>query len=247
MTKEKIVEKLKKLKAHSKSAQEIGNEAEAQAFATKLQELLSKHDIEMTDIEWEEVRKIEGVHIQWTTKCMYPNHPLYKLPTWAYQLAMSIAKYSQCEILVSTYGITFLGMENHATIAKETMDYMFCAAERLSYAAHAKAYSAGTAGKGYRASFLVGFISRLNQRFKEYQESLQTATQSTALVRISQALTVAKDTMAKWKAGNPDAKSKTINSGKVHNHKGYRDGVAKANEMNVGGQQLKSGSHQLGK
>jgi 1,6-anhydro-N-acetylmuramate kinase len=50
MTQEKILEKLGKIKAHMESAQEIGNEAEAQAFASMLQNLLTKHKLEMTDI-----------------------------------------------------------------------------------------------------------------------------------------------------------------------------------------------------
>jgi len=39
---ETIIDKLRKLRAHAESAQKIGNEAEAQAFAAKVQELLSQ-------------------------------------------------------------------------------------------------------------------------------------------------------------------------------------------------------------
>jgi hypothetical protein len=52
MTQEKILDKLGKIKAHMESAQEIGNEAEAQAFAAMLQSLLLKHKLEMTDIQY---------------------------------------------------------------------------------------------------------------------------------------------------------------------------------------------------
>jgi len=52
MTQEKILEKLGKIKAHMESAKEIGNEEEAQAFAAMLQNLLLKHKLEMTDVQY---------------------------------------------------------------------------------------------------------------------------------------------------------------------------------------------------
>ena len=57
MTQEKILEKLGKIKAMADSAKEIGNEAEAQAFAAMLQNLLLKHKLDMTDVQY-------GVHLQ---------------------------------------------------------------------------------------------------------------------------------------------------------------------------------------
>jgi hypothetical protein len=50
--KEKILDKLGKIKAHMESAKEIGNEQEAEAFAGMLQQLLLKHKLEMTDIDY---------------------------------------------------------------------------------------------------------------------------------------------------------------------------------------------------
>ena len=239
MTKERIIEKLKKIRAHAKSATEIGNEAEAQAFADMLADLLTKHDVDMSEIEWEEEVKINAIHVQWTTKCMYPNYRLYRLPKWVYHLGTTIAQYSQCEILVSPFAIFFVGMESHAVVAKETMDYMFCVAERLSYKAYNKAYSEGRRTKNYRESFLVGFIDRLEVRMHEYQESLKTSTeQSTALVRIGQALKVAKEGIKKWQNENPNRKKKEIGYMEALDTRGYREGVRIANQMNIGGKKL---------
>lgn len=66
-----IIEKLRKLIAMEQSARSIGSLAEAEAFASKVQELLSKHKLEMSEIEldeqeesdpidWEEVRTDEA-------------------------------------------------------------------------------------------------------------------------------------------------------------------------------------------
>lgn len=49
-----IIEKLRKLIAMEQSARSIGSLAEAEAFASKVQELLSKHKLEMSEIELDE-------------------------------------------------------------------------------------------------------------------------------------------------------------------------------------------------
>lgn len=52
-----ILEKIKKLIAHQKSAQEMGSVKEAEAFAKKVQNLLDKYNISLQDIPFEEVKK----------------------------------------------------------------------------------------------------------------------------------------------------------------------------------------------
>jgi hypothetical protein len=47
---DEILEKVRKLHAHAESAAEIGNEAEAQTFAAKVQELLTAYKLSMADI-----------------------------------------------------------------------------------------------------------------------------------------------------------------------------------------------------
>ena len=54
---EKLIDKLKKIKAHADSAEKIGNEEEAYAFAAMLQKLLAKHNLDMSQIEWEEKKQ----------------------------------------------------------------------------------------------------------------------------------------------------------------------------------------------
>jgi hypothetical protein len=49
--KEKILDKLKKLIAHSKSAEEIGSAHEAEAFAARIQQMLDEYNLSMDDVE----------------------------------------------------------------------------------------------------------------------------------------------------------------------------------------------------
>ena len=49
---ENVIDKLRKIMAHAASAREIGNLAEAEAFAAKAQELLLRHKLDMTEVEF---------------------------------------------------------------------------------------------------------------------------------------------------------------------------------------------------
>src|SRR5216683_5217426 len=51
---ESILSTLAKLISHEKSARSIGSVDEAEAFAAKIQALMFKHKLEMTDIEFEQ-------------------------------------------------------------------------------------------------------------------------------------------------------------------------------------------------
>ena len=55
----KIIDKLQKLLNHEKSAREIGNIAEAQAFAGKIQQLLTTHNLSISEIEIKTAKKTE--------------------------------------------------------------------------------------------------------------------------------------------------------------------------------------------
>ena len=59
----KIIDKLQKLLAHAESAKECGNMDEAAAFAGKVQDLLTKHQLSMSDIEIAE-EKASGEQVE---------------------------------------------------------------------------------------------------------------------------------------------------------------------------------------
>lgn len=51
---ESVMELLAKLMRHEQSAREVGSLAEAEAFASKVQAMLTKHKLEMSEIKFEE-------------------------------------------------------------------------------------------------------------------------------------------------------------------------------------------------
>ena len=56
-----IIELLQKLINHEHSARDIGNIAEAQAFATKIQTLLTEHKLSMSEVEYQEQETVDPV------------------------------------------------------------------------------------------------------------------------------------------------------------------------------------------
>jgi hypothetical protein len=95
-----IIRKLQLLISHQQSAAAIGNQAEAEAFAGRIQQMLSKHKLSMTDLEAKEEEK-EGVT---SGLAVDPRRFGMKdkdgMIPWLLDLARSIAKVNDCEILV---------------------------------------------------------------------------------------------------------------------------------------------------
>lgn len=65
-----IIETLRKLIEHEKSASAIGNFAEAEAFAEKFQKLMEAHNLTMADLGWESLNI--DVQDDYETSCSTP-------------------------------------------------------------------------------------------------------------------------------------------------------------------------------
>lgn len=243
MTQEKILDKAKKLHKMAESAAKIGSEEEAQAFAAALQNLLAKHSLEMSDIEWaEETAKV-------ATKNWY-SKPIKQVATWAMMLGQAVAEANNCRILI--YGgraIQFIGTEAGVAVCVETMDYLFPAAEKIAQREYDKRYNAlydnnldTSPMRGYKKSFLAGFIVRLRQRFQEEAAKFAAAHTGTGLMRLGQGLRLADDYLKTIKT----VKS-TRQSMRTSNMQGYLDGKRRADEMNIGGAKLSNPTNRLDK
>lgn len=198
MTDEKIIDKLRKLKAMAEGAEKVGNEAEAQAFATMVQTLLAKHKLEASDVEWEQHRQENLVKL-----VADPTDLRTVKPTWEVDLAKLVAKASSCRVLVSAghrksasrvSQIWFYGTATDAQGAREAYLYLLKAAKHLAERHYVKFFYACkdqgdvTQARGYKASWLTGFVTRLQQRYRENEVAIQSACAGTALIRLSQAL-----------------------------------------------------------
>lgn len=237
--KEKIIDKVKKLRDHAKSAEKIGSEAEAQAFAAMMQKLMSEHKILMSEIEHAKLDETDPI-VRIATdgsslrkgKRFYPQQRL----VWMELLARTVAKAHYCEaaIRLGSAVQVFIGRRTDAEAAKMAFEYLSTAALHLAYnawqTARAKAKREGTEWRpGFRESWLVGFCQRLGERYDEEMEAIkmQWAQSGTALMRLTDAMTVVKNYLAKA----PMRKAPRLQGVEVENEDGYMKGRKAAEDV----------------
>jgi hypothetical protein len=237
MTKERILDKLQKIKAHQESAEEIGNEAEAQAFAEMLQKLLFTHRLEMSDLDFEKMEKEEPIEKH---AIRYPEDLKHKKSRviWRERLTSMAARAHFCRILVhrGSSQCTLVGRKSDIEIAEYMVVTLMSAARRLSKSADAK-YRRETglgAASGFRDSWLAAFIGRLEQRFDELRREHET-TSSVALVRVNKSEAAVLGFMKQF------GKANSIGQLNASNSEGWHRGTAAANAINLKANAMKDG------
>lgn len=253
MTTSKIVDKIIKIRNHMQSAEKIGNIEEAEKFAAMMQKLMDKHTISLTDLEYQEYKTEEIIEMDLDQKKHGIQHKKTRIE-WQESLASIVAKAHNCAILVrqGSNVITFVGTRSDVQVAEYVFVTMSRLAESFAQKAYVKYYiecrndGDVTMARGYKASFLRGFLVRLQERLRKNREDTiirATAEEakrgdrsSTALIRLSQAMTRVNEYMKK-----PQFKSIPAASGrKLGNRDGYADGKAAADKVNLGGKAVQT-------
>lgn len=196
---EKIIDKLLKIKAHAESAAKIGSEAEAEAFAAMLQQLLMKHKIEMTDleVEREEAEEPVGKHeVNWTDQVEVRKTRV----AWIERLAGIVAKAYFCRILVvpGSSRIILVGRKSDVAVAEFMIVTLTRLAEKLAKKERDKVYRQDrAAANGFQASFLKSFIIRISERLDAERAGAESSS-CTALVRINRAEAAVNEFMSQY-------------------------------------------------
>lgn len=252
---EKVVDRLKKIRAMAEGAAAIGSEAEAQAFAEMLQKMLFQHKLSMSDIEFAQMERDEPV-IQ--RAVVYPpnpeaarnygNHRKTRV-LWMERLAQTIAKAHFCSIVVysNSSKLGLIGRPDDIAVAEYMIVILQRAADKLGYNAK-QDYKAELARKGihvsaaagFRESWLLAFTQRLSQRYREEKEA-QTTGQSTALVRVNKAEEAVRDFIAEMMASKTLGASKALSRTAAHNREGTQRGTAAANKVDLRANAIKDG------
>ena len=241
----KIISKLAKIKAHAESAKEIGNEAEAEHFAAMLQQLLLRHKLEMTDLEYAKEMQSEPIienHMPTTirnNKRVYTAYPDVEVTSrqigWVEQLAATVAEFNACRILI--YGgsskIGFVGHKSNVMITEYLFITLLRSADKLSSKAAMKMrrewrakHGVGCTPPGYRESFLAGFIRRIYERLQS--ETASYSNNSMAIVRVNKEAVEVKNYMTKFKVSD-----KQTAMPRAYNVDGYYDGQKLANSISI--------------
>jgi hypothetical protein len=244
MTKENVIEKLKKIKAMADGAAAIGSEEEAQAFAEKLQKMLFEHKLEMTDLEFEQFEKEQPVT---THRINYEQYPEIRLRStrveWIEKLASIVARAHFCRILVhpKSSRITLVGRKNDVEICEYMLITLQRAVEKISKTA---VYQYMLECKrermplehGFRETFILAFIDRLMKRFDE--ERRVFTSDCTALVRVNNSEVAVAAFMKSMRTKSASRLSNHV----TWNSEGHRRGQAAADAVNLRANVMKAGN-----
>jgi hypothetical protein len=179
MDRPSLIEMLRKLIAHQQSAAQLGNLAEAEAFAEKVSTLLRKHKLEMSELEYEAMKDEEVASHLVTHGGL--GRPYRKHETWLETLSTAVAEANCCRVILAYRGNSYyiVGSETNRKVAEFLFVVLARAATRLSLEAlRAHRKRTRRPAKTFRASYLNGFALCIRDRLREKPE------EGTGLVRL---------------------------------------------------------------
>jgi hypothetical protein len=252
---EKLIDKLGKLKRHADSAKEIGNEAEAQAFAEMFQKLVLQNKIEVSEIDFSQQEIEEPVGKHYIDYHKYNIGLKRKRIDWIESLAGVVAQAHFCRILVhlGSSRITLVGRKSDCEVAEYVLVTLQRAAEKMAKKAYYKYWfelfevcrkcggqkadhgndvcgfeSSTYKAAGFKASWLESFVVRLAQRYKEQRQGY--TGESTALIRVNKA----EKAVVEWIEENTKGKAQGLSRNGRWNSEGSKQGRAAADALDLG-------------
>lgn len=202
-----ILATLAKLIAHEKSARLIGSIAEAETFAAKIQELMFRHKLEMTDVEYAEEEKNEPVLAEFMTEEELTGKGRHSQTnqSWVGILMAACAKANFCRAIGSRgkgNSYTVFGRLSDRTAAKALFMYLYqacletapelsrqymCSEQYVQDRARDYGYSSeATFKRRYTSGFKLGFATGISNRLRSQVVSLKASAGEQGLIRIDQ-------------------------------------------------------------
>lgn len=252
-TREEIIQKIKKLQEMAKSAAEVSTEAEAHAFSAAMQRLMAKHKITMTEVQYQALddedpmgRIIVGENY---------GRPRKKARIdWQESLASAICSAHFCRIVViqGSSLLYFVGRSSDTEAAAQTFGYMASVAEKIADKEYSIAYRQAWNQKsrtdkqeelanlrGFRRSFLAGFVFRLRVRYEEELETIKSELNKDnnpeGLVRLDRSIEAVRN----WMTQNMNTRRAKTTRREVSNLEGFQRGIDSANSIKIGDQSSK--------
>lgn len=257
---QKILDKLAKMKAQAQGEAQLGNEAAAEAFAEAFNRMLLKHELSEADVDRHTGKTDEPIVTVITDwkRHWRPGDRASKFATgnkripWQEELARVIAKAHLCRFLVDvqTFGgitretdtIWFVGTKANAETAEFVYTTLVLAASDMARAderRYRKEFknwdrrSRRSEMKDYKESWLMGFVFRMGERFDEIKKKVvQEDSSGTALMRLDQALV----RVGQWMEKQNTKTVKSAESDIQLNAAGHLAGIRAANKMPLGAQ-----------
>lgn len=164
MTKDKVLEKVKRLLALGDKSRN-DSEEEAQSAMLKAQELMAKYDISIEEVEGEEEQQYSH------EICEHKWDYAYRIP-----LANVLSTNFRCMVYTRGKRIVFMGHPADAKICKATFEFAYKFIQKKGNALYNKRYSMGYPTKGVFNSYASGFITGLKEAFDVQCRALAIVT-----------------------------------------------------------------------
>lgn len=182
-----------KLHQKAESAKDLGNLAEAEVFAAKVSELLTRHKLSLTDIEFSDLQDEEPIEKQCVRPGEWGEDQKWKRSKWQQALASKLAVYNACKILVHTGSnrVTFVGRKSDRDVVVYLFTTLVPKLDKLSRKEHraAKREAYGWLPRGWRQSWLDGAVNGIGTKLREQQQRVEVEVEAsgngTALIRLT--------------------------------------------------------------
>lgn len=248
METDKIIDKLAKMLRHEESARKIGNAAEAEAFASRIQEWLTKHKLEISDVQFVQQEETQPVDVEiLRDKELSIGYERRRIE-WQEDLAYQIALANDCKTLLSNHSNTafFVGRKTDREICVSLFRYFV--ALILAYADNAsneakdaqRAELKARRGNWYSGadlrwrmrdfhnSYCAGFSQaiqgRLAEQRREKEKLLKKAEASTAMIHLRNTEQAIGTFLEDYFKNRKSRKSKDNIDDKVRHWEAYKQG-----------------------
>lgn len=226
----KIKDKMQKLLNHATSAENIGNQAEAEAFMKKLNKLCLQHKIAMTEIQaFDPDNSDESIKDEVVDVYSEGLPSINRRQAVVEDLARTIGFANNCTILIQTgsNNIYFVGRDQDRRFSIQMFSYAWktmladCHKEQRKAYYHFKKLGMLEQAKGFRASFKIGFARAIRDRLQEVRAEIKETVnaETFALITTNQLVAVKDYVSKKYKR-----KGNHVNGQSSHNGHGYAAG-----------------------
>lgn len=159
MTKEKLLDKVRKLMAKAEST---NFEAEAETFTLKAQELIAQYNLDISKLSDEERKEIHKL-----VKAVHSNNEGYRKP-----LSVALAKNFRCEAIIIGNTVHFFGHDTDAQACTEVFNRLYKVSHGIGLKLERKAREEGRSTAGVANSYWTGFISGISKALGDQSVAL---------------------------------------------------------------------------
>lgn len=195
MTKDTVLDRIRKLLAHAHSAQQVGSQQEAEAFAAKANQLMLEHQLGLTDVELAAQEKEQPVgRGAWVDLAEALGVSARRRVTWLEVLGNALCEAHFCQLLIVPHRKWFqiVGRAEDRAI----VEYLFITlarmaddlADRYGRRERRRARELGVPSpKNQRLAFLLGFASAIRDRLRANRREIENQRGRFAIVRFRDA------------------------------------------------------------